>query len=257
MRGDGASVTAPGASARLEARERRLSRPWIMRQRWRHLLFLHWEVPVEEVQRTLPPGLYVDTHEGRAHVGIVPFFMEGIRLRCLPALPGASAFQELNLRTYVYDDSGVPGVWFYTLDAANRLAVAIARRFFHLRYRFARMRAEIGNEITYESKATGDGQSCRFVYECPQPGGEAYPPDSLEFFLLERYCLFAFDNRRRLFRGFVRHSPYLVRPLRVRQHDAHLFAASPFRAPASPPMHVVGSAGVDVAIYPIEEIGRF
>lgn len=100
-----------------------------MYQRWRDLLFLHWEYPVEQIQQTLPPGLRVDTYHGQAYLGIVPFFMCDIRPRFLPAVRGISHFLELNLRTYVYDEAGVPGVWFYSLDANQRLAVKVARRF--------------------------------------------------------------------------------------------------------------------------------
>jgi len=111
-----------------------------MYQQWRDLLFLHWEYPAAAIQETLPEGLFVDTFGGTAYLGIVPFFMRNSRPRFLPAVPGLSNFMELNLRTYVYDRSGIPGVWFYSLDANQPLAVEIARRIFHLPYRHAKMR---------------------------------------------------------------------------------------------------------------------
>ncbi|MDP4593007.1 MAG: hydantoinase B/oxoprolinase family protein, partial [Beijerinckiaceae bacterium] len=113
----------------------------VMFRQWRDLLFLHWEYPVEAIQATLPNGLFVDTFAGKAYLGVVPFFMQKIRPRFLPAVPGISDFMELNLRTYVHDKAGVPGVWFYSLDANQWMAVQIARRFFHLPYEYAKMKS--------------------------------------------------------------------------------------------------------------------
>src|SRR5687767_621891 len=97
-------------------------RPWIMRMRWRDLLFAHWAIEVEAVRRLVPSGLEIDTFDGRAYLGIVPFQMEGVAPRGLPAIPLLSASPEVNVRTYVRHE-GVDGVWFLSLDAGNRLAV--------------------------------------------------------------------------------------------------------------------------------------
>ncbi|MFM8618508.1 MAG: YqjF family protein, partial [Opitutaceae bacterium] len=147
--------------ARVPAVPTRPAGPAVMRQRWIDLLFLHWEVPVDVILPTLPPGLEPDTFDGRAFLGIVPFRMDKVRPAFLPALPGVSYFPELNLRTYVRDRAGVPGVWFYSLDAGNRVAVAIARKFFHLPYHAARMemrRGDRAGSISFSSRrrATGD-----------------------------------------------------------------------------------------------------
>src|SRR5260370_520901 len=109
----------------------------VMFQRWLHLLFLHWPVSPEIVQMTLPKGLQVDTFEGNAWVGIVPFFMQGVRPAGFISFPGISNFLELNLRTYVRDANGRPGIWFYSLDANQPLAVCLARATFALPYEFA------------------------------------------------------------------------------------------------------------------------
>ncbi|MFN8706453.1 MAG: YqjF family protein, partial [Planctomyces sp.] len=106
-------------------------------QEWRRLLFLHWRVPVEDVQRLLPRGLEVDEFDGSAWLGVVPFSMERIRPWWSPAVPGISWFLETNVRTYVVDRQGVRGVWFFSLDADQWLAVKIARRFWYLPYRHA------------------------------------------------------------------------------------------------------------------------
>ena len=93
-----------------------------MGQVWHDLFFAHWEVPLRKLRELVPRGLEIDTFEGRAWIGVVPFRMSGVRLRGTPALPGLSAFPELNVRTYVQAE-GKPGVWFFSLDAANRFAV--------------------------------------------------------------------------------------------------------------------------------------
>jgi uncharacterized protein YqjF (DUF2071 family) len=113
----------------------------VMYHKWRDLLFLHWEFEPLEVQATLPRGLYVDTFESKAYVGIVPFYMFGVRPRFSPPYPFISNFLELNLRTYVYDDNGNPGIWFYSLDANRRVAVGAARLTFGLPYFLAEMKA--------------------------------------------------------------------------------------------------------------------
>src|SRR5215211_1177496 len=86
----------------------------IMEQQWRNLLFLHWEYDAELIQKTLPKGLFVDKFDGKAYVGITPFWVPKVNLKMLPSIPGASHFLEINLRTYVYDETGAPGVWFYS-----------------------------------------------------------------------------------------------------------------------------------------------
>ena len=126
--------TMPTNAQRLLLRQRPVGRTVVMKQAWRNLAFLHWRMPVDVVQRTLPPGLTVDTFDGAAYIGLVPFYMRRIRPRFLPPVPGLSWFLEVNVRTYVIDHNGVPGVWFYSLDANQWFAVKIARRFFKLPY---------------------------------------------------------------------------------------------------------------------------
>ena len=111
----------------------------VLYQSWKELLFLHWRIDPAVIQATLPPGLTVDTFEGDAYLGIVPFCMCNIRPRFLPVVPGISNFLEMNVRTYVHDEEGRPGVWFYSLDANQKLAVRVARKFFNLPYFDAKM----------------------------------------------------------------------------------------------------------------------
>ena len=176
MNANAATTRVPTESQRLAARLRPAGRP-VMYQEWRDLLFLHWEYSVAAIQATLPDGLFVDTFGGKAYLGIVPFFMRNIRPRFLPAVPGISNFMEMNLRTYVYDRAGVPGVWFYSLDANQPLAVRIARRLFHLPYEHAKMKSSrtSAGAIRYESVRTGgSGRRCFFEYA----PGDALPEPS-------------------------------------------------------------------------------
>ena len=112
----------PTAAQRLAARERPQGFP-VMRQRWSGLLFLHWPVEISLIQKRLPPGLHVDTFDGQAWLGVVPFFMQRVRPIGLPPVPWLSWFLELNVRTYVHDDAGNPGVWFFSLDCDQPVAV--------------------------------------------------------------------------------------------------------------------------------------
>src|ERR1700731_3419183 len=125
--------------------------PWIMAQSWHDLLFAHWPIDAALVRPHIPTPLAIDTFDGQAWIAVVPFRMSGVRLRSIPALPWLSAFPELNVRTYVVAQ-GKPGVWFFSLDAGNPIAVAAARLSFHLPYFTAQMKCEEKNGwINYRS----------------------------------------------------------------------------------------------------------
>ena len=246
----------PTAPQRLAACARPTGQP-VMFQQWRDLLFLHWDYPVEAIQATLPDGLFVDTFAGKAYLGVVPFFMQKIRPRFLPTVPGISDFMELNLRTYVHDRAGVPGVWFYSLDANQWMAVQIARRFFHLPYEYAKMKSIRTPEgrVGFESLRTGaraNGETCAFNYAPAGPLPQS-SPDSLEFFLTERYRLYssAPDGLRR---GAVFHRPYPLTQVNVERWDEHLLSLNGFATTGRPPDHIALSRGVDVTIFPLERV---
>ena len=230
-----------------------------MFQSWRDLLFLHWEYSVAAIQATLPEGLFADTFCGKAYLGIVPFFMRNIRPRFLPAVPGISNFMELNLRTYVHDRAGMPGVWFYSLDANQRLAVEIARRFFHLPYEHAQMNSSRLPEgrIRYESLRTADranGTACVFDY-APGPDLPQPLPDSLEFFLVERYRLYSHAPAG-LRSGAVFHQPYPLCRAEVTAWDEQLLTLNGFSPTGRAPDHILMSRGVDVTVFPLAQVAR-
>ncbi|MFT4551083.1 MAG: hypothetical protein ACI9MB_005064 [Verrucomicrobiales bacterium] len=196
-----------------------------MYQSWRDLLFLHWKMDPAKIQSKMPPGLSVDCFEGEAYVGVVPFFMCGVRPRFLPCFPGVSNFLELNVRTYVHDADGVPGVWFFSLDANCAPAVWIARTFFNLPYRHAKMHAERSVAgVDYSSRCPAGNYEGRFCYQ-RNGGSELAQPGSLEFFLLERYYLYSYsESRKQLYRGQVSHRPYEFSEALVDEFDTEVMS---------------------------------
>jgi uncharacterized protein len=184
--------------------------PWVMAQSWHDLLFAHWPVDAAVLRPLLPPQLQIDTFEGQAWLAVVPFRMTGVRLRGTSAMPWLSAFPELNVRTYV-TCGGKPGVWFFSLDAGNSLAVAIARAWFHLPYFRARMIcAEREGWIQYESERTHRGAPAGLLNGRYRSVGEAFSPQlgTLEHFLTERYCLYTTNGRGQIIRGEIHHPPW-------------------------------------------------
>ncbi len=223
-------------------------------QQWRDLLFLHWRVPVATVQATLPPGLFVDTFAGDAWVGIVPFAMQRVRPRYLPPLPWLSWFLELNVRTYVRDAQGVPGVWFHSLDCDQPIAVEIARRLFHLPYMHAHMRARRTVDTFDYHCRRRDTTGAPWEYRW-RTHGPGHPADegTLEHFLVERYVLYCADAEQRLYRGHVSHAPYRIHVPTVERYDigpASLAGYALSGAPAS----VLAAAPVNVAIHSLRRL---
>jgi uncharacterized protein YqjF (DUF2071 family) len=180
-----------------------------MHQTWGKLLFMHWRIDAKLLRPLIPAQLEIDTFDGSAWIGVVPFTMWGIRASFLPAIPGASAFHELNVRTYVHY-RGVPSVWFLSLDAANRLAVWGARKFYHLPYFNARMSlAQTGNTISYSS-LRNDQRGAPAELQATWTIGETLPtasPGSRDFFLTERYGLDC-EHRGKLYRARIYHRPW-------------------------------------------------
>lgn len=218
---------------------------------WQDLLFLHWSFDPDIIQATLPEGLTVDTYDGRAWLGVVPFFMRNIRPRWAFSVPWLSNFQELNLRTYAVDREGTPGVWFYSLDANCWPAVQIARRWYHLPYRWGAMSFEKSvSRTSYSSRLRGSSSdsTCRFEYEPAEPQRVA-EPGTLEFFLIERYVLFSIRRNGSLRTGRVWHEPYQIARANVPQWDAKLFGLSGLPTPEGEFENSLFSPGVDVEVF--------
>ncbi len=216
---------------------------WVMTQRWNDLLFAHWPVPVPAVARLIPDGLQVDSFQGSAWVGVVPFWMDRIKFRGIPAIPGARSFPEINFRTYVRDPlTGAQGVYFISLDAGNLLGVTFARTFFSLPYYWAEMRFEqrTEREFAYYSRRRMAKQPVVFKarYRGLGPSRKLVEsrPGSLEYFLTERYCLFTRGRDGSPMRANIHHVPWPLEEADAEIERNDLAAAVGIELPDTPPV---------------------
>jgi uncharacterized protein len=239
---------------RLSIRSRPSGTP-IMHQTWGKLLFLHWPVPVEQIRGHVPERLAIDTWDGTAWVGITPFTMWGVRPTLLPPIPFVSSTHELNVRTYVHLD-GVPGVWFFSLDATNPLAVLGARFAFHLPYFRAEMELEEeGPTIRYRSRRTepdAPAADFRGVWN----RGEALPDAATEtrdFFLIERYCLYT-EKEGQLYRGRIHHRPWPLSRATLSELTSTMLEAQGITTPDEAPLLHQQREPIDVEIWPLEKL---
>ena len=216
-------------------------------QKWRDLLFVHWSVDPTLLRKLVPSTLELDLFEDTAYVGVVPFAMFDVRPKWLPAA-FAFNFLETNLRTYVHHQ-GEPGVYFFSLEAASRLAVWAARTGWGLPYHYAKMRMEKEeNTVTYHTQRSSQQApifSAKYTIEDPIPPPE---PGSLEFFLLERYYLFS-EHRGTLQKGQVYHTPYPAHTVTVHEIQDQLIHAAGLPQPQGPPPLAHYSPGVDVEVF--------
>jgi uncharacterized protein len=187
--------------------------PWVMRMTWSELLFAHWPVDSNILAPMLAEGLELDTCDGNAWIGVVPFLMSNVAPRCCPSIPKLSRFLELNVRTYVTYD-GKPGVWFFSLDAANRIAVRVARATFNLPYMDAimSMDQQDAQTIQYQSKRTHRGEPPALFDASYRPNGDTFfaRAGTLEHWLTARYCLYSADRQGNLYRGEIDHAPWTL-----------------------------------------------
>jgi uncharacterized protein YqjF (DUF2071 family) len=228
----------------------------VMRQNWHHLLFLHWVVSPDLLRPLVLPGLDLDLFEGRAYVGLVPFTMTEVRPVWAPAVPGLSSFHETNVRTYVHHAGRDPGVWFFSLDAANRVAVALARALFHLPYYYARMRLTLESQaIAYASERLRPRTPLATCSIRCAAVGPVVPAKAgtLEHFLVERYLLYA-AHRGRLYRGQVHHTPYPLQRAEVSAFDETLIVAAGIPRPDEAPIAHFAQ-GVCVEVFGLTQVG--
>lgn len=209
--------------------------PWIMFQSWRDLLFAHWPLPAERLRDRVPTELTLDEFDGTAWIGLTPFRVAGLRVRCLPPLPDASEFPELNLRTYVRVD-GKPGIFFFSLDAGSRLAVWGARTAYRLPYRRARMTIEAKDEwIDFRSRRE-EGEAELSARYRPTGSASRPAPGTLEHFLFERYALYVVLRSGRILRGDIHHRPWWIQPAEMEITSNTVASAQGIRLPDQEPL---------------------
>jgi hypothetical protein len=227
-------------------------RPWAMQQTWRNLLFAHWAVDPGKLRALVPRDLELDLFDGTGWLAVTPLRMEGVRPRLLPPLPGASAFPELNVRTYVVH-GGKPGVYFFSLDAGSRLAVEVARWLYGLPYMAADMRIEEHGEVVdFESRRTderGGTASFHATYRGVGPAFETHA-GTIEQFAVERYCLYS-QVEGRLVRADIHHAPWSLRRAEATLHVNTM--TSPMGLALEGEPHLLFSEGLDVAAWLPEE----
>lgn len=220
----------------------------VMHQNWGKLLFMHWRIKEEFLRPLIPSTLQIDTFGDSAWLGIAPFTMWGISALppFLPPLPGLNALHECNVRTYVHYN-GVPGVWFFSLDANSAAAVFAARTFFHLPYFNAEIELqETGNRIDYRLRRKDEPVA---ELKAAWAIGEKLPqsqPGSREFFLTERYCLYTEKNGQ-LYRARIHHAPWQLQQAELLKFDENILAADRLPQPQGQPiLHYAEEISVDI-----------
>jgi uncharacterized protein len=229
---------------RLSIRERPKGFP-VMHQNWGKLLFMHWRIDEDLLRPLIPERLKIDTFDGEAWIGVIPFTMWDVRLSFTPPVPWLSAFHELNVRTYVHYE-GAPGVWFFSLDANSSVAVFGARTVFNLPYFNARIDLEEEDKrIDYSCTRTDEPPA---EYEATWMIGDKLgqsDPDSLDFFLTERYCLYAARGER-LHRLRIHHRPWILFDAEVQTYKSTMIESHRLPTPEGAPLlHYADEIEVD------------
>lgn len=231
---------------RLDARHRPQGQP-VMHQDWGNLLFMHWRVHENLLRPHVPRALEIDTYGDSAWIAITPFTMWDIRAfpPFVPPVPGLDSMHELNVRTYVHYN-GVPGVWFFSLDANSRAAVLGARTFFHLPYYNADISMEGKKKFKYRLKRRDDPPA---QFKADWTPGKALPksqPGSREFFLTERYILYT-EFEGELYRARIHHEPWQLFEAELTDFGSTMLEAKQIPQPKTHPiLHHANQVSVDI-----------
>jgi uncharacterized protein len=207
--------------------------PWILRQSWNHLLFMHWRVARDRLRERVPAFLDVDTFDGEAWLSVTPFRLTDLSPRGIPALPVISSFNEINVRTYVVRD-GIPGIYFFSLDADSALAVGGASTFFHLPYFLADIRMdEAEGGFTFASRRSRGGAEFEARY-APEGTPLEAGRETVDYFLTERYCLYTQDSAANAYRVEIHHRPWQLQSVDARVSVNTMADAAGLRLSATP-----------------------
>jgi uncharacterized protein YqjF (DUF2071 family) len=223
-----------------------------MKQIWHHLLFAHWPINIKQLQPFIPEPLQIDTYEGQAWIGVVPFTMSDIRLKYLPPVPFTSRFAEINVRTYVTINNK-PGVLFFSLDAASLLAVKVAQTFYHLPYYHAEMLAYKEKDvIQYRSQRIDAQGKYQFIgrYQ-PVSGCYQASKGTLEYWLTERYCLYT-SHQNTLYRCNIHHNPWELQAAECEIEKNTMVHIEGFKMTSKPLLHY--SDRIEVSTWGLEKV---
>jgi uncharacterized protein YqjF (DUF2071 family) len=248
---DGMERRQVGVLDRLSVRTRPPGLP-IMYQSWDKLLFMHWPVPAGSLRPLIPEPLAIDTHDGIAWVGITPFTMWSVRPIFAPVLPYLSESHELNVRTYVHLD-GVPGVWFFSLDANNAIAVLGARLAFHLPYFNARMSLEHQDRAIHFASRRTRRRVAPAEFEATWMIGERIGearPGSLDFFLIERYCLYSAQGGK-LYRARIFHHPWPLHSAQMLSYSSTMIESQGLPAVRGEPLLHQQGEPLRIRVWPL------
>ena len=220
----------------------------IMHQRWEDLLFLHWPLDPAVVRPLIPEILDLDTFDGKAWIGVTPFELADLRIASLPPIPGLSAFHEVNVRTYVHYN-GVPGTWFFSLDASKMIPAAAARVAFMLPYFSANIEFK-RSAAAFDFTLSRSGPPAAHFHARWTAGLRLRDPDkdSLAFFLVERYCYFT-TLESSLYMCRIYHRPWILDEVAEVEHQSTLIGALGNPEPGTRPL-AHHSSSLDVEIWP-------
>jgi len=231
---------------------------WAVNQRWNDLLFAHWPIPAETLASLLPEGLEADTYQGSAWLGVVPFWLDRIRIRGVPPVPGIRNFPDINLRTYVRDQyTGTPGVYCFSFDASNLLAIAVARTLFHLPYYWSEMQFEQRSEREFAFSSSRRFARGKVVFNAryrglgPTRRTIEHSAGSFEYFFSERYYLFSANRAGQPIRAHLHHVPWPLEDAEAEIDRNDLAAAIGIKLPdIEPILHY--SRRLAVYVWPAE-----
>ncbi len=231
---------------------------WRMAQRWNDLLFAHWPVPASSLAPLIPEGLQVDTFQGSAWLGIMPFWMDRMKVRGLPPISGTCSFPDLSLRTYVREErTGTPGVVCLSLDASNLLAVAAGRAFYRLPYHWAEMHLEqrTEREFSFFSRRRFANRPAVFKASYRGLGPSRKLAESrsgtLEYFLMERYCLFTANRAGQPVRANLHHASWPLEEAEAQIEQNDLAEVLGIRLPNQEPV-LYYSRRMAIYVWPAE-----
>jgi len=217
----------------------------VMVQQWQDLAYIHWRYPIEEIQALLPAGVEVDSFDGSAWVGLIPFSMRNIGLPRMPAVPYFGSFPEVNVRTYVRRN-GVPGVWFFSLDVNRYLPALVARVSYFLPYCWGKA-SNKRTDTTLETEVRRTWPSRASTSIRVSIGDPIESPDELSVFLSARWGLYSRGIGKGVRYAPVDHETWPLWTATLESLNDTLLTAAGLSAPIGDP-HVMFSPGVSVRI---------